>query len=1367
EKLKRSCMRTQATQTDTACGIRKSLPQLDIISPRHSKAEMISQSAQTNGGLGPHHRKLVKSLSEVSKYEGIQYEIYDLDDFDNTSHPTQNISGGLNCLQGKSSSCDIPLDNEGNQVFTNHVKTSPPKPEFKEIFIDSSPIKSRRGVLQKTLSEGEILQERRKCLSLASGYMEVDINGYSNSEEEIIAPECRRERSIDLSRSKIFSQDSLLEEDEEFHEHMFTKEIPVMPALPERKLSQVSTDSYLKCFDSNDYSSKEQLQIQLEALPLEAPSEFSSKENLQSQTEPLLIEIPTEDLSLPHDRTISEYPDSPILTPSSPIPPPDFISYQGESGDHLEPLEESMSESQVTVLQQALVASSQALTLEDSDTSSFHLTDPSSAATTPSTKHKPLVAAGSFDEDLEEESPRLRVTNKVHSFSNLSSIEDEGTSASENAISESSHIGMITDSTTSSDVDKAIASSVDNDYSSIRSGDSMQSGDSTNIKSNNLGEFENEFEHEGYDKDIVIEENIMEKLVQELKKGEISIHHQLKSSEIRDDTRKLHSPESDSSSSHFTEQETSRSPISGNTTMTSKSDLSRTDSHASNSESSDDYITATENSNGYESRRAQSLEERRISSPPQMDDIIEDEVVTPKILSPVTSEAVTDLYDVSSITEGYDCTSVTSDFETCQGDLTSPDGDTTTSASYYIDQSITDDMGFSDKKVIKPEIPPKPILLPKPDIPPKPIKLSPSKDSVTSTSPMPELEELIHENIIENQEMTQEESKTGAIKKRYSATPKVSKDDNKRFSRYFEDAGESESSDGQQNKSWSEEDREKAKQSMKLTFPPGISMFGEIPAGCPLEDQRDTKKKLKIFDGKPKKIVKIDLGSIEDITASNSRSDSSPMHQISNERSTPERTVDKTKRNSAEVTTPGMVRSPAMHEGFRLEEWTPIRTPGTPEKTVDTSDESFIEQEYPRHPPKSRSPGRRTKEFPGRKSESPGPKKESPCRQERESPMKQERQSPMRQKESPGRSKETTPIRENHNRGFRQSPSRHKRIGESPLKEIIGSRMSESPSKISHTEYDSRKRYSDLPASSPREIFDANRRHSGEILSSNVIESQNLMKPGVETGYLRSESPGNTSRERPLQIADSRALSNSQKDMHLKAVEAMRSLSPGSDNVFLSGSNEQLDEGCRPSLCIQCGERPASREGILRGTSPAAVLDKNSVEKEPPKEHTIKIRPTSHRARSEERNSFVKEWRDPSPSLSLPSGSVTAISLESGDAPRHDSDDDEKGIYTQAYRAAPWCYIAPEDEVRVWRQNLPPPQPVHQKVRVGGFEDEDIKDGEDELPEGERSQGRRDSLDSTTSEREFRRRYQTITHRMVHRKASIEMYRRLILAAFS
>lgn len=44
---------------------------------------------------------------------------------------------------------------------------------------------------------------------------------------------------------------------------------------------------------------------------------------------------------------------------------------------------------------------------------------------------------------------------------------------------------------------------------------------------------------------------------------------------------------------------------------------------------------------------------------------------------------------------------------------------------------------------------------------------------------------------------------------------------------------------------------------------------------------------------------------------------------------------------------------------------------------------------------------------------------------------------------------------------------------------------------------------------------------------------------------------------------------------------------------------------------------------------------------------------------------------------------TTPISLEHGDTPRHDSDDDEKGVYLEPYRASPWVYVSPGDEAKV------------------------------------------------------------------------------------
>ncbi|XP_063614658.1 uncharacterized protein LOC134787792, partial [Penaeus indicus] len=1332
EKLKRSSMRTQATQTDTSAG-RKSLPTL-ALSPRSEKAEMVSQGAQTNGnGV---RRKLIKSFSEAAHYEGLEYEIYDLDDFIEPPLPSRAASEGPPpCPPRYSPYDDIPLEDG----------PAPPPPlkfrqNYHEIFIDSSPRKPRRR-LQKTLSEGEILSERRRALSMASGYLEVDINGFSGNEEEVIEPQCVDECSRDLSRSRIFSHPSLLEEEEEeFHENMFHKEILPASLSPERKMSQVSTDSDLKTFDPNEFRTEEHLLSQLAALSSDSLGESGTS----------MFES-------------GGIPEGLLMRDGSPLP---FASTSNdlvspvEFGDHFE---ESMSESQVTVVQRALAASSQVIT-SDSENGSFHLTDHSSAATTPSTRHKSLPAAGSFEEDMDDELPRLRMSGKVHSITTLSSIEDEPTSISENVISEGSH-DVVSTSTTSSEVDKAIASSTDSDFTSIRSGDSMT------IKSEALeeGEFEG---------DIVIEENIMARLVQGMRAGDIPHQFIIKSSDFRDDLRKLASPESDSSSSHFTEQETSRSPVSGTTnTITSKSDLSRTDSHQTDqSETSEDYITATENSmNGQEARRSYYYEERHVSSPPEMDDIYEDEALTPKILSPEASEVLGDLLEtqeISDITEGL---SVTSDFETAQ-DLTSPDGDTTTSASYYIEHSIGEESEklFPEVKT-KPEVPPKPAFLPKPEIPPKPERLSPARETSAQGEEQdeetpqdetpPQFPEIQVEITVKRREKPVEESKTGAIKKRYSGGGKVAKDDNRRYSKYFEDNEQGELSEvkGQNQQSWSEEEREKAKQTMKLDFPPGVTMFGEAP-NWPVPDNLKTgevEKKLKVFD-KPKKSVKIDLASVEDLQAKSKPESPQAKDKVNETKQVPAK-YDKAKRKSDEVTPQGMVRSPAMHEGFRLEDWTPVRTPGTPERALDfdTSDESC--SELPRHPPKSRSPGKRAKEASGKKFGSPGTESDLTAKQASE-------------KQSPGKTIETSKDYE-ETRGsppkqVRQSPGKTETKQPSPVRETITSRTEISrvhsqevllrhpPAGVHTSGSDPKKRLSEISIGSTPEVTDVQKRHSAEILTRNV-ESQDHLKPkGPVTGYLRAGSQSPTSRERPLQLPENKLLTIAPLKDARKSAESLRSLSPGSDNVFLSGSREQLEDDSRGSLCVQCGERPASREGTLRPSPPSGhtiTVERRLSDREP-----SRTRGVSHRAKSEERNSFSRDW------------GVTPISLEVGDAPRHDSDDDEMGVYMDAYRSFSWVYVAPHEEAKVWQRDEGRPTSGSPDLRIPGFEDaadlppkqEDETQAESEATQAVEERGRRGSTESTASEQEFRRKYQAITHRMVHRKASVEMYKRLIQAAF-
>lgn len=87
-------------------------------------------------------------------------------------------------------------------------------------------------------------------------------------------------------------------------------------------------------------------------------------------------------------------------------------------------------------------------------------------------------------------------------------------------------------------------------------------------------------------------------------------------------------------------------------------------------------------------------------------------------------------------------------------------------------------------------------------------------------------------------------------------------------------------------------------------------------------------------------------------------------------------------------------------------------------------------------------------------------------------------------------------------------------------------------------------------------------------------------------------------------------------------------------------------------------------------------------------------------------------------------------------------DEDDLGLYNVPYSEGYWIYIGDQEEIQTWSR----PE----------------SSTDDDAP-------RRDStssIDSTESEHEFRKRYQAVTHRMVHRKSCLEMYKRQASKSF-
>ncbi|XP_022254842.1 uncharacterized protein LOC106470527 isoform X2 [Limulus polyphemus] len=95
-------------------------------------------------------------------------------------------------------------------------------------------------------------------------------------------------------------------------------------------------------------------------------------------------------------------------------------------------------------------------------------------------------------------------------------------------------------------------------------------------------------------------------------------------------------------------------------------------------------------------------------------------------------------------------------------------------------------------------------------------------------------------------------------------------------------------------------------------------------------------------------------------------------------------------------------------------------------------------------------------------------------------------------------------------------------------------------------------------------------------------------------------------------------------------------------------------------------------------------------------------------------------------------------------------EDEEKdaGLHLDSYFSSFWIYIGPTEELAIWNQLL-------QKNENDYTQSPLLKSSDN--PSLQRSE----SIESTLSEREFRKQYKAVTHRLVHRKSSMELYSRL------
>ncbi|XP_017781518.1 PREDICTED: serine/arginine repetitive matrix protein 1-like, partial [Nicrophorus vespilloides] len=243
----------------------------------------------------------------------------------------------------------------------------------------------------------------------------------------------------------------------------------------------------------------------------------------------------------------------------------------------------------------------------------------------------------------------------------------------------------------------------------------------------------------------------------------------------------------------------------------------------------------------------------------------------------------------------------------------------------------------------------------------------------------------------------------------------------------------------------------------------------------------------------------------------------------------------------------------------------------------------------------------------------------------------------------------------------------------------------------------------------------------------------------------------------------------------LKALsaESLRSVSPGSDSVFYSDpSSHAAIPSDQHVHCLHCGkevdivttddlEKSSSQPDIVQ--PPAGFADSPRT-KHPPGRLFKKFekryrsedrghgdrrhhryRPDNLRAKSEERGAKVENGKSKLRPMAR-SRDASLEGLRATDSspsvlPAAPDDEDDLGLYNTPYIDSNWIYIDDHDELQTWSRPASADEEMHRRESIS-------------------------SAESTESEHDFKKRYQAVTHRMVHRKSCLEMYKRQASKSF-
>ncbi|XP_056629965.1 uncharacterized protein LOC130440701 isoform X2 [Diorhabda sublineata] len=263
-----------------------------------------------------------------------------------------------------------------------------------------------------------------------------------------------------------------------------------------------------------------------------------------------------------------------------------------------------------------------------------------------------------------------------------------------------------------------------------------------------------------------------------------------------------------------------------------------------------------------------------------------------------------------------------------------------------------------------------------------------------------------------------------------------------------------------------------------------------------------------------------------------------------------------------------------------------------------------------------------------------------------------------------------------------------------------------------------------------------------------------------QSNTLISENDKNPKKSSSLTRHGSKVVEDSTKLKALSA-ESLRSVSPGSDSVFYSDPSSQTVD--HQIHCLHCGKEvdivttddpdksisslenpeeivqpPAGFEDSPRIKTSGRLFKKLERRIRSEERNYLENKKNRYksdvRAKSEERgNNLKNKLRPMAKSTNNSQEQLKAADSSPSVLPGAPENEDDVGIYDVSYKEGCWIHIDEREEV-IARTSCSSPS--------------------------DKPSSRRDSISSTESEQEFRKRFQAVTHRMVHRKSCLEMYKR-------